>query len=123
MEAFPVVSTLPQQKGVGFFTVGLYDRFVYSIPTLGGVNTVTASAVEFNVTCQMIPGGPQQSGDVNITTTTSGIDIIYSFHVDDELADLQLFLGEQHCLNLTVYTMSFTLLSSRHPEYRFRQIP
>ena len=89
--AFPVVNILSlQNDNDGVITYGLYDRYIYDIKKIGGIDPVNATALEFAAVCHTIPALAQSTGPAGANGT-------FAFHVHDSLEDILLLPGTLLC--------------------------
>lgn len=75
------------------FTIGYSAGTVFDVPNFIGQDDVSASAVEFSVTCQAVPGLAQSGNVSDVEGSGTSRVVTYPFHVHPSLGDLRVSPG------------------------------
>lgn len=90
IEAYPIVSILPMIDPV-MDTFGLQDNAIYDLVSTDVSGKIPVSAVLFDVACQNINGVAQTSDGYTLHEDGR---LLYSFHVDNILNDIEISPGK-----------------------------
>lgn len=94
-DAYPILSALAVMDVYQVaFMAGVWNNMLFDPPVLQRAVVSNVSAVKFEVDCQALPNAAQ-SGTINVNRSANSI--LYPFHIDDSLEDVEFSLSQSLC--------------------------